>query len=67
MAANPVLRAAYEHLCAEMGVRLVLPPLSACGDNAGMIALVALDRYRQGAFFGLDADAQARAKLDEPY
>ncbi len=67
VAANPVLRAAYERLCAEMGVRLVLPPLSACGDNAGMIALVALDRYRQGAFFGLDADAQAHANLDEPY
>ena len=44
-----------------MGVRLVLPPLSACGDNAGMIALVALDRYRQGRFFVLNADAQAHA------
>lgn len=67
VAANPVLRAAYERLCAQMGVRLVLPPLSACGDNAGMIALVALDRYRQGRFFGLNADAQAHASLDEPY
>lgn len=67
VAANPVLRDAYHALCDRMGVRLVLPPLSACGDNAGMIALVALDRYRQGRFFGLDADAQAHADLDEPY
>nr|WP_080804013.1 tRNA (adenosine(37)-N6)-threonylcarbamoyltransferase complex transferase subunit TsaD [Arabiibacter massiliensis] len=67
VAANPVLRDAYRELCDRMGVRLVLPPLSACGDNAGMIALVALDRYRQGRFFGLDADAQAHANLDEPY
>ena len=67
VAANPVLRDAYRALCDRMGVRLVLPPLSACGDNAGMIALVALDRYRQGRFFGLDADAQAHADLDEPY
>ncbi|WP_241156454.1 MULTISPECIES: tRNA (adenosine(37)-N6)-threonylcarbamoyltransferase complex transferase subunit TsaD [unclassified Adlercreutzia] len=67
VAANPVLRAAYEELCAKMRVRLVMPPLHSCGDNAGMIALVALDRYRAGRFFGLDADAQAHADLDEPY
>ncbi|MDO4290440.1 MAG: tRNA (adenosine(37)-N6)-threonylcarbamoyltransferase complex transferase subunit TsaD [Eggerthellaceae bacterium] len=67
VAANPVLRAAYEDLCAKMRVRLVMPPLHSCGDNAGMIALVALDRYRQGKFFGLDADALAHADLDEAY
>ena len=67
VAANPVLRASYERLCAKMRVRLIMPPLSACGDNAGMIALVALDRYRQGKFMPLDADAQAHADLDEPY
>ena len=67
VAANPALRAAYEQMCADLGVRLTMPPLSACGDNAGMIALVALDRFRQGKFFGLDADAQAHATLDEPY
>ena len=67
VAANPVLRASYEQLCAKMRVRLIMPPLSACGDNAGMIALVALDRYRQGKFVPLDADAQAHADLDEPY
>ena len=67
VAANPVLRASYEQLCAKMRVRLIMPPLSACGDNAGMIALVALDRYRQGKFMPLDADAQAHADLDEPY
>ncbi len=67
VAANPVLREAYERLCKKLQVHLTLPPLSACGDNAGMIALVALDRYRQGRFFDLDADAQAHANLDEPY
>ena len=67
VAANPVLRDAYRALCERLGVRLTLPPMSACGDNAGMIALVALDRYRAGRFFPLDADAQAHANLDEPY
>ena len=67
VAANPELRAAYERLCAKKDVRLIMPPLSSCGDNAGMIALVALDRYRAGKFFPLDADAQAHANLAEPY
>lgn len=67
VAANPELRCAYENLCADMGVRLIMPPLSACGDNAAMIALVALERYRQSKFFGLDADAYAHADLAELY
>lgn len=67
VAANPALRDAYEQLCERLHVRLTLPPLSACGDNAGMIALVALDRHNQGKFFTLKADAQAHANLDEPY
>ena len=67
VAANPVLRASYEKMCEKAGVRLVLPPLSACGDNAGMIALVALDRYKQEKFFPFDFDAKAHVNLDEPY
>ena len=67
VAANPALRNAYQEMCRKQGVRLIMPPLCSCGDNAGMIALVALDRYRQSKFFGLDADAFARADLDKPY
>ena len=67
VAANRELREAYERACAERGVTLTMPPMSACTDNAAMIALVALDRYRQGKFFGLDADAQAHTNLEEPY
>ncbi|MGI6105368.1 MAG: tRNA (adenosine(37)-N6)-threonylcarbamoyltransferase complex transferase subunit TsaD [Raoultibacter sp.] len=67
VAANSALREAYEKMCAQIGVRLTLPPLSACTDNAGMIALVALDRFKQEKFFDLDADAFAQAKLDLPY
>lgn len=67
VAANPALRAAYGVMCEKLGVRLTLPPMSACTDNAGMIALVALDRYRAKRFFGLDADAQAHVDIDRPY
>ena len=34
---------------------------------AGMIALVALDRFRQGKFYGLETDAQAHADLEQEY
>ena len=67
VAANPALRQAYEKMCAEEGVRLVMPPLASCGDNAGMIAEVALDRYRAGAFSPLSADALAQGDLEQPY
>lgn len=67
VAANPDLRAAYERMCAETGVELVLPPLEACGDNAAMIALVALDRYRQERFEPLSMDAFAHADLSVTY
>ena len=67
VAANPALRAAYETMCRNLGVRLTMPPLSSCTDNAGMIALVALDRYQQGKTFTLDADVKAHAPLDEAY
>ena len=37
------------------------------GDNAGMIAEVALDRYRAGAFSPLSTDALAHGDLEVPY
>lgn len=67
VAANPALRNAYEQLCRQMGVRLIMPPLHSCGDNAGMIALVALDRFRAGKFAPLSSDAFAHRSIEEPY
>ena len=65
--ANPGLRAAYEKACKKRGVRLSMPPLSACGDQAAMIALVAHDRYKQGKFEDWSLDVKAHAPLDEAY
>ncbi len=67
VAANPGLRAAYDKMCASLGVRITMPPLTACGDNAAMIALVASDRYAQGKFADWTLDIKAHAPLDEPY
>lgn len=67
VAANPMLRGAYERMCAKIGVRLTMPPLSACGDQAAMIAEVARDRFVQGKFADWSLDVKAHAPLDEPY
>ena len=67
VAANPMLRGAYEKMCRKLGVRLTMPPLSACGDQAAMIAEVARDRFAQGKFADLSLDVKAHAPLDEPY
>ncbi len=67
VAANPALRHAYEEMCEKHNVELILPPLSLCGDNAAMIALVALDRFLAGRFESFDMDAFAHADLAVAY
>lgn len=63
VAANPKLREAYRQKFERMGVRVTVPPLSVCGDNGAMIALVALRSYRAGLFADLSLDASPNAKL----
>lgn len=64
VAANPELRYAYEKMCKDENVDLVMAPLSACGDNAVMIGLVANDLYKQEKFAPLKCDVSAHAALD---
>ncbi len=63
VAANPALRAAYEKTFRRMGVRVTVPPMRACGDNAAMIGIPALRSYLAGNFAGLDLDAAPNAPL----
>ena len=65
VAANPALRAAYLETFGKQGVRVPVPPLSVCGDNAAMIALAALRSYRAAVFADLSLDAQPNAALDQ--
>ncbi len=63
VAANPALRDAYLEAFGKRGVRVTVPPFSVCGDNAAMIALVALRSYQAGLFADLSLDADPNAPL----
>jgi N6-L-threonylcarbamoyladenine synthase len=67
VAANKALRDAYIESMGKRGIHVVLPPQTACTDNAAMIALVALDRYQNKRFMSLADDAYAQSDLEAPY
>ncbi|NTU89102.1 MAG: tRNA (adenosine(37)-N6)-threonylcarbamoyltransferase complex transferase subunit TsaD [Actinobacteria bacterium] len=67
VAANPALRDALRLKMEKQGVRVTLPSLSACTDNAGMIAAVGLARYDAGRFSSFDCDALAHGSIDVAY
>ena len=59
VSANSHLRAAAKTVCDKKGVRLCLPPLSLCGDNAAMIAAQGYYEYKNGQCDGTDLNASA--------
>lgn len=67
VAANKSLRSSYKKMCDEINLDLIVPPLSATGDNAAMIGLVAVDRFKNSKFFNYDSDVSARSPIDNPY
>lgn len=63
VAANPDLREALAASLGKRGIRVIMPELSDCADNASMIASVGLDLFEAGECTGLDADPQAHMPL----
>lgn len=63
VAANPALRAALREAFGRRGVRVTVPPLRACGDNAAMIGIAALRSFRARNFSPLALDAEPNAPL----
>lgn len=61
--ANPELREAFLKAFRKARVRVTLPPLSACTDNAAMIALVAKRKLERGETSPLTADALPNMEL----
>jgi len=64
VAANPALRSALTEAMAKRGVRVCVPPLSLCTDNAAMIAAAAHFRLGRGETLGPSAEAVPDLRLD---
>lgn len=64
VAANPALRAALVEAIEPLGVKVSVPPLQFCTDNAAMIAAAAHHRFLRGARLTLEAEAIPGLRLD---
>ena len=65
VAANKKIRSMLINLCNEENYKAIFPPIELCGDNAAMIAMVGLEKYKLKQFSNLDHPAKPRWPLDE--
>ena len=65
VAANKNIRKVLSDLCIEENFIPVFPPLELCGDNAAMIAMVGLEKFKKKKFDTLDYPVKPRWSLDE--
>ena len=63
VAANSRIRADLDKAVADMGVRLCMPPLSLCGDNAAMIGSQAYYEYMAGNVANMSLNAYATKSI----
>ena len=65
VAANKKIRKILTNLCEEENFKPIFPPINLCGDNAAMIAMVGLEKFKMKQFDDLDHPAKPRWPLDE--
>ena len=65
VAANKDIRNMLVNLCKEENYEPIFPPIELCGDNAAMIAMVGLEKYKLKQFSNLDHPAKPRWSLDQ--
>ena len=65
VAANQKIRKTLTKLCEEENFNVIFPPINLCGDNAAMIAMVGLEKFKLKEFNNLDHPAKPRWPLDE--
>ena len=65
VAANKNIRSMLINLCNEKNYQSIFPPIELCGDNAAMIAMVGLEKFKLKQFSKLDHPAKPRWPLDE--
>jgi N6-L-threonylcarbamoyladenine synthase len=65
VAANQSIRDMLINLCNEKSYRSIFPPIELCGDNAAMIAMVGLEKFKLDQFDNLEHPVKPRWPLDE--
>ena len=65
VAANNGIRKNLIKTSNDNNFEVIFPDLKLCGDNAAMIALVGLEKYKINKFDDIDLDAKPRLALDE--
>ena len=65
VAANKKIRSMLIKLCEEKNYEPIFPPIELCGDNAAMIAMAGLEKFKLNQFNKLDYPAKPRWPLDE--
>ena len=65
VAANKKIRSMLSNLCTKENYKSIFPPIELCGDNAAMIAMVGLEKFKLRQFSDLDHPAKPRWPLDE--
>ena len=65
VAANKRIREVLTNLCKEKNFEAIFPSINLCGDNAAMIAMVGLEKFKLNQFSKLDHPAKPRWPLDE--
>ncbi len=63
VAANSGLRAGLQTACEAAGVKLFVPPMELCTDNAAMVAACGTALVRRGLYTSLDASPDANLGL----
>jgi N6-L-threonylcarbamoyladenine synthase len=66
VSANSRLRALLSARASSEGIRLSLPPLCYCTDNAAMVAFAAQHAFAKGRFESWDVEAEAELPMPEP-
>jgi len=65
VAANKKIREVLINLCEAENFKPIFPAIKLCGDNAAMIAMVGLEKYKLNLFDNLDFPVNPRWSLDE--
>tara|TARA_B100000287_G_scaffold115601_1_gene107605 strand:- start:660 stop:1733 length:1074 start_codon:yes stop_codon:yes gene_type:complete len=65
VAANKQIRKKLTNLSIQENFKPIFPPINLCSDNAAMIAMVGLEKFKKKQFNNLDHPAKPRWPLDE--